>query len=483
MEYKVLPLKRLLLDTLNPRHDPMTGQQDAMHALLAGKGGAQLLRLAEDIAEYGPSPIELPLVIPEGQFFVVVEGNRRIAAMKLLQDPTLARGSKIEQAILELSSRTDSAIELPCVIAESRDEARRWIELRHNGSQLGVGVVGWSPEMQVRFTGIYSGQRGRALRLTDALEAAFADDEEMKGLLQSVKLTRLTTLGRLASDPDFRAVVGLTFKQDKLTSEYPLRAMRPIWLKVMKDLAGSVTVSSLKNKKQRGDYIEKLSGLAPHPEDEPTQSVPPQEESPPPADRPREPAGEPKKGGQETLWEEPSAEPAPDPEPVPSPRPTQPMGDDRGNVSRVSNQRPRPMRLFYGVRLANVGPKAKDVLREAQRIDLHEYPNAGAALIRILVELVIGEAVERLKWEARTELRDRINVCLAKLDPTNKSDRYLPVRRAMSDRDSPFSMRSMQGYLHNAHLPADPLGLRALSETYATLLRDLDAQLESLPRA
>jgi hypothetical protein len=95
MEYQEIPLESLLLDTLNPRHDPVEGQPQAIAALLDHKGAPQTLRLAEDIAEHGPSPIELALVVPEGNLFIVLEGNRRVAAMKLLKNPALANRSKM----------------------------------------------------------------------------------------------------------------------------------------------------------------------------------------------------------------------------------------------------------------------------------------------------------------------------------------------------------------------------------------------------
>ncbi|GAA0358891.1 hypothetical protein GCM10010151_55740 [Actinoallomurus spadix] len=332
--------------------------------------------------------------------------------------------------------------------------------------------------MQVRFTGIYTGQRGRALRLTDALDAAFATDQVMKGLLQSVKSAKLTTLGRLVSDPDFRSLAGIEMRGDTLTSLRPLTTMREFWLKIFGDLASNLTVSSLKNKEQRAAYMSTISSLVPETASEnflPAQASTPEGDpaqgqlSLTPADQNESEPGQAQIGDDTRTPATSSHGGSPS-------RPSQPI---QGTNTRTQSQRARPMKLFHGLRLLHVGPKAKDVLREAQRIDITQFPNAGAALVRILVELVVGETVERLGWEARPELRDRINACLTKLDPTNKSDRYLSVRRALSDRDNPFSMRSMQGYLHNAKLPADPLSLRALSETYATLLGDLDTRLGS----
>jgi hypothetical protein len=108
-------------------------------------------------------------VVPEDGVYTVVEGNRRVLAMKLLKNPALARGSRIEKGIQEASRQSRTLGDMRCMVAVSREEARRWVVLRHTGSHDGVGVVGWSSEMQVRYSQNYSGQRGQAIRLTDAL--------------------------------------------------------------------------------------------------------------------------------------------------------------------------------------------------------------------------------------------------------------------------------------------------------------------------
>jgi hypothetical protein len=103
MDYREIPVESLLLDPMNPRHgDEVEGQEEVINAFLQDRTKSQqLLQLAKDIAENGPSPIDLALVVPEDGVYTVVEGNRRVLAMKLLKNPALARGSRIEKAIQE----------------------------------------------------------------------------------------------------------------------------------------------------------------------------------------------------------------------------------------------------------------------------------------------------------------------------------------------------------------------------------------------
>ena len=440
MDYREIAVESLLLDPMNPRHgDEVEGQEEVINAFLQDKTKSQqLLQLAKDIAEHGPSPIDLALVVPEDGVYTVVEGNRRVLAMKLLKNPALARGSKIEKAIQEASRRSRTLGDMRCMVAASREEAQRWIVLRHTGSQDGVGVVGWSPEMQVRFSGIYSGQRGQAIRVTDALRDAYPNDQELHDLIRQLRTTNLTTLGRLVRDPVFRAVPGIDLSGDEVTSRYPPSALRELWRRVLSDLTTTVTARSLNKKEQRANYVNTLADVRP-----------PHEARRPPAPLSAEPA---------TFGAVPAAPP-------------------RRPAARV--QRPRPARLFQGLTLRNVSHKSRDILREAQQIDITKFPNAGAVLIRVLVELVADGAVEYYQLSAPDRLRERIQACLNKLDPTNRDDQYAPVRTAINDPTSPLGVRSMHTYLHNPYVHPDAASLRALSENYVPLLANLDAAIGS----
>jgi len=297
-----------------------------------------------------------------------------------------------------MSKRSLAIDNLGCIVAESRDAARRWIELRHSGSQQGVGVVGWSPEMQVRFTENYSGQRGRALRLTDALEEAYIEDQELLGLIQEVKSAKITTLGRLVSDPAFRAAAGLII-DGEVKSRYSASVMRAFWYQLLSDFATHITVSDLKSKEQRANYLATLADVTPsETERRPTRRLEAID-----GDHGDDGRTTASSGGSSSTSRSGSS--------------TSSGGTGSGSASSgkparpaQKTQPPRPMRLFYGLRLKNVKPKVRDVLREAQRIDLSAFPNAGAVLIRVLVELVVAEGIERIDPSADDRLRDRIRL-------------------------------------------------------------------------
>ena len=86
-EISSLSLTDLLIDTENPRlPQPNVGQRDALRALAEHQKG-KLVALAKDIVAYGMNPTELSIVMPfndELRRYVVLEGNRRLAALKAL---------------------------------------------------------------------------------------------------------------------------------------------------------------------------------------------------------------------------------------------------------------------------------------------------------------------------------------------------------------------------------------------------------------
>ena len=219
--------------------------------------------------------------------------------------------------------------------------------------------------------------------------------------------------------------------------------MRAFWQRLLSDFATQVTVSDLKSKEQRAAYLASLADVTP-------------------SEEKRRPARRLEDARKEDTGAEATAGTTDKDESRPSPRPS------------PRTQRARPMRLFYGLQFQNVKPKAKDILREAQRIDLSTFPNAGAVLIRVLVELVVAEGIQYIDPNADDRLRDRIKLCLRELDPAQNNQKYAGVRNGLSDPNSLFAVRSMHSYLHNPQMHADVTSLRAISENYIPLLRDID---------
>ena len=132
-------LSNLLLDGQNPRLEIQDSQREALHAMAIVQA-EKLFKLAKDIVDYGINPTERPIVLPiEGdkKRYIVLEGNRRVAALKILSTPHLisdAVSPSLAKRFKQLSERfQQSPIDsLDCLIVDSREEADHWITLRHN---------------------------------------------------------------------------------------------------------------------------------------------------------------------------------------------------------------------------------------------------------------------------------------------------------------------------------------------------------------
>ena len=137
LELRVDPVD-LKLDTKNPRYaaygGTKRGEKDAIEYLLES---ADLRELVESIAANGYLDFEPLVVVSEkgdGKL-TVIEGNRRVAAIKLLRDPELAAELRVTLPPMRPSmvpslktAKTHKVI--------SRDDARQYIGFKHiNGPQ------------------------------------------------------------------------------------------------------------------------------------------------------------------------------------------------------------------------------------------------------------------------------------------------------------------------------------------------------------
>lgn len=97
----------------------------------------KVYNLAKNISQKGYFPNEEPIVYKEGKRFVVVEGNRRVTACKLLISPNAAPKPKIK-SFEKLSKDFDRELirKLYCRVAPTREDADVLIENRHTNTEI-----------------------------------------------------------------------------------------------------------------------------------------------------------------------------------------------------------------------------------------------------------------------------------------------------------------------------------------------------------
>ena len=127
----------LHFDISNPRFTPDKQPDDNTDAAVINKlaNSADLAELVQSISASGYINIEPLIVVVRDDKLVVLEGNRRLAALKVLRDPNLATGAKL--SVPEFSQNVRNTLDSILVyrVAEE-DDARELIGFKHiNGPQ------------------------------------------------------------------------------------------------------------------------------------------------------------------------------------------------------------------------------------------------------------------------------------------------------------------------------------------------------------
>ena len=124
---KKIALQDLLLDSENYRltteeNTKLENQKDIIDSLIKND---QILRLAKQISKHGFVPVEKMIVLKKGKKYIVLEGNRRLTALKCLINPRLAKKPSLINSFSELgkSLSLESIKQIPVFIAPSRKEA------------------------------------------------------------------------------------------------------------------------------------------------------------------------------------------------------------------------------------------------------------------------------------------------------------------------------------------------------------------------
>lgn len=148
VNYESISVNQLHFDPENPRLPPgVDGAADeaVLRWMLMDAG---LVELMGSIAANGFFPAE-PLLVTQAESggYTVLEGNRRLAAVRLLLDPEQApqRQVAVRAVAAEMIDRS-SIQRLPCAIFDHREEVLDYLGFRHI-----TGVKQWEPEAKARY--------------------------------------------------------------------------------------------------------------------------------------------------------------------------------------------------------------------------------------------------------------------------------------------------------------------------------------------
>jgi hypothetical protein len=371
-------LTDLIVDVENPRLDePASDERGAIMGILQEQG-MKLVNLAQHLAENGPSPAELNLVFPsEDGRFVVAEGNRRTAALKILHNLKLIQGAdpKFVRKFAQIASEaSDIPTSLLCAVEQSEERRNMWLKLRHTGENQGRGLSGWDAKEQTRFLRRHDGEQTArmefGLRVVEMVRArcSLTNEEEA-----DIRVIPITTLERMVGDPEVRKVLGIERSADGVIiitvddDEAVLQALKALVLEIAQK---RVQVGKLMKKEDRRKVFEAWPDWR-----KPGQTAVPM---PPRTFTLKANVGSP---SSPNVTHTPTPASAPT---VSQAGPSQP-GSQRSWMPSSPDQRKTVIPLHLVLKIAD--KKIKRVFIELKKLDVETYENAVGVLLRVFLEL------------------------------------------------------------------------------------------------
>lgn len=423
MAYRTLPLDTLVVNPANDRHGELENETAAIARLFALRE-THMRNLTKDLVAKGEM-FEPPLVYPEGDKFIVADGNRRTTCLKLLASPRRAPTVELQQFFAEQKKAWKGVFpdRIQCRVEQDRDRVDDILFRRHTGSQNGIGQSTWDDRMKNNFV-IRTG-KGTGTNIADEVEKRLA----AAGLLPKRKIPR-SNMSRLLSAEAIRNRLGFSIRKGKFeflrNEEAVCRALH----RVADDLASRrLTLDDIWDTEKKLAYIDQLDheGVLP--------SV---------ADTPKKPA--------------PSPLPPAPPKPTPVPRPP----------ARV-NLIPR---IEYGVVWVGRLQRHRAIWEELQfRLELSEHPNAISVLLRVLLELAVENYIDQAKLATvnpNDKLANKVTKVAADLEAKKLiTAKYRTALKKLGQNDALISMDTLNRYVHSPQFTPSPDHMKAIWDMVA----------------
>ena len=256
-------LSELRLDHQNYRLGQTATQRDAIAAMISDQKG-KLVALAEDIISLGLSPGEPIWVTRDTEvpgMYTVLEGNRRITALKILETPTLADGTQVEADFVALGRQyaMNPIPEIFGMLFGNREEAAPWQRRRHMSNASGVGLVRWEALAKARANRDQGLKAPRFLAVVDFLQ----DESDRWSSLQDVLDSKWTTVDRVLNRPSLSSVLGISIDPKSSSISFgngDADAGRKLLLSILDVIASSAfKFSEIEHDGDRDNFIARFS--------------------------------------------------------------------------------------------------------------------------------------------------------------------------------------------------------------------------------
>ena len=467
-----LSVASLFLDERNPRLEGEIGGRTQREIIQYLFDHDKALEVAHSIVARGYFENEPLLAISENGNYVVVEGNRRLAALKALGEPEILT-EKVRRRVERISREADfeKIISVPVIIAPSRHETDPIIAGRH----VGTPVLAWQAENRASFIlskleeGYDSDQLKEELGFTnqDIHEArqtkVIADivraidlPPEIKAKVEDPRAKLFSTLERV-----FDSQVGQGFLKIKPDTDHGFRGVttKKEFVRALANLVTDIalkkeTSRSLNTKENIRDYFERRNPKAVAAKKQ--RSFLP-----------------------ENIITGKSVSPVISPKPSPS------------RTKRTSQTvLPKDFKILSG------NDRLIDIRRELVKLKRSEFPNAGAVLLRVFLELSIKDYLERMglleELKKDLESKNKLHpsgmplmkqlaekiVGIAKNQLSNE-DAVMVEKALRPDQAAPFSISELNTFIHHTDFPTERDILQFWNRTEPLFRMMLEQKIEN----
>lgn len=451
MDKLELPAEDLLLDLKNPRIGQVNSQSEALAAIVS-LNLDHFRTMMRSIRDHGLDPGDSFYIINQDDGisgYTVVDGNRRLAALKVLTDPTILQGTPLTSATIKKLISTASGFDpkkiplVDCVLFDSRKTANEWIHRRHGRGLEGEGRIAWNPLEIQRFQGDWT-----VLDILNFVErnSTFSEDEWQS--IRNAVYNNSSTLSRFIDSEIGRKWLSLEVL-DKSGEKIPaFRSNELFVLSVLSQIFFDIQSEKITSRSyNKSSEIEEYFNSLPedlHPNKEAMEKSKEKQRlfrDVTIADTVERPRVNMKPGSSKEKTAEKPKEPS---------------------TAKTKTTKPKPPRATLAPQRQPFAQpetvKGQELVREASSINLANMPLASAYILRAFLEHTIDSYMTTHKipfWEGGDQLNfsvraERVITHIEKNGGALAKD-LKGVKRTLTSKSDPASIQALNDYHHNKY--------------------------------
>jgi hypothetical protein len=393
--------------------------------------------------------------------FIVLEGNRRVAALKLLETPALADGTIVEKPFREMAKKYQEkpVRELEVRVFANRVEASPWIRRRHMSSASGVGLERWKAPAKGRAMRDEGERAPRFLAVMEMLDERTEAWAEIESALDN----RWTTVDRILNSASMPKILGVDIHPRSGRIDFEngnVAAGKALLRRILTVMASAdFEFADIEKATDREKFISSFSDMS-------VKKVA----------RDGHHTGKPPKPDDK-------AAPARDPD------------TKRARAARDSKDRETlaPKSGSRMLRVENV--RLNGLYRECRLTKVRDHENTAAFLLRVFIELS-SEALlaakhvpipNRFQKEGKQRWGDigiplavKIDCVADFLDPSKKDKNFQQARlAAQPSARSAYSIHTLHGYFHNLKLIPEASEIKGAWDSWEAYLHEVHSALST----